>query len=74
MAFQHYLMFNQPEPGNLPQNRWSSFNEMYGSFMAAVKNSAMLLVSKLQVQLQQNLIDKRQLCTCLGFYHYQLVR
>ena len=46
MAFQQYLMFNQPEPGNFPQNRWSSFNEMYGSFMAAVKNSAMLFVSE----------------------------
>lgn len=45
-------MFNQPEPGNFPQNRWSCFDEMYGSFMAAVKNSAVknsavLFVSKL---------------------------
>ena len=32
---------------------------MYGSFMAAVKNSAMLFVSKLQVELQQNLIHMR---------------
>lgn len=52
MDFQHYLMFNQPEPGNFPQNRWSSFNELYGSFMdvvknSAVKNSTVLFVSEL---------------------------